>query len=505
MTDHAKDERLTELAARLGEKVQEIEAGLPAELLAAWRADLDKPEAILAKSVAGSLVLNILRDMQNDPSLNADDLIDRLIDMSLDARDQLITLLGVDPTSVVGKPAVILEGLIEARSGGLADLTVEAEVEQLRKDLKRRVKPRSRPLGTNLHLPADRVVSATLAACIPGNLQNDNHGFFAGYTISTKRGNKPHHTGEAEGVIGYADNPGEVIWQYAQSRGSMLAKLQLALWARVYHETDVTPGQFVEVSIVQLCDDLGYTRKKGGHRREHKIEVGKALKSTFELQIEAHGYINGQRYRMSGPLWSKGIQIESEELFDMVPVVVRFAPGDWFNTQEWRKLNAQVATVSAGALRLTTEKNDQPALFLACYFATLPRMDRNRATKRLKAHTLAEKSGLLKTYKKPGALQKAVEGALDRLIQVGVIKDYKLDTVDTCADPDDFDNPDTLAALAEDGTKKGKDWLNQIYTIEWPDEVVKTGSAIAEKREKHVKRRSAQVEKKAARQANSQT
>ena len=505
MADHAKDkERLAELAAKLDEKAQEIEAGLPAELLAAWHADMDNPEAILAKGAAGSVVLKILRDMQNDPSLNTDDLIDRLIDMSLDARDKLITLLqtaGIDPTSEVGKPAVILEGLIAARSGGLADLTVEEEVEQLRTNLKGRFN-RLRPLGKNLCLPADRVVSATMAAFIPGNLsENNNRGFFRGYTFSTRQGNKFHHTGEAEGVIGYADNPGEVIWQYVQRRGAMLAKLQLAFWARVYHETDVTPGQYVEMPIVQLCDDLGYKRHKGGHRREHKIEVGKALDSLFDLEIEAHGYINGKRYKMTGPLWSKGIKLESEELFDMVPVVVRFAPGDWFNIEEWRRLNGQVATMSAGALKLSTEKNDQAALFLACYFATLARMNGNEPSKRLKARTLAEKSGLVKTYKKPGALQKAVEGALGRLVEVGVIKDYPLDTVDTCADPNDFDNPETLATLAEDGSKKGKDWLNQVYIIKWPDEVVKNGPAIAEKREKHIKRRTAQAEAAATRRA----
>lgn len=509
MADHAKDkERLAELAAKLDEKAQAIEAGLPADLLAAWRADLDNPAAILAKGAAGSVILGMLRDMQDDPSLTADDLIDRFVDLSVNARDRLITLLqdaGIDPTSEVGKPAVMLKGLIDARSGGLADLTVEAEVEQLRTNLKRQFK-RSRPLGPKLHLPADRLVNATFAACLPGNLsQNGNRSFFAGYSFSTRRGNKLHHTGEAEGVIGYADNPGEVIWQYVQSRNAMLAKLQLALWARVYHETDVTPNQFIELTIVQLCDDLGYKRKKGGHRREHKIQVGKALESLFELQIEAFVFIEGKRHKMTGPLWSKGIQLESEELFDMVPVVVRFAPGDWFTTPEWRNLNRQVATVSAGALKLSTETNDQAALFLACYFATLARMNGNEPSKRLKARTLAEKSGVLKSYDRPGKRQKAVEGALDRLVDVGVIKDYTLDMVDTCADPDDFDNPDTLAALAEDGTKKGKDWLNQVYTITWPDEVVKTGAAIAEKREKHVKRRAAQVKKTEARRAKSQT
>jgi hypothetical protein len=77
---------------------------------------------------------------------------------------------------------------------------------------------------------------------------------------------------------------------------------------------------------------------------------------------------------------------------------VRFAPGDWFNTPAWRSLNKQVATVSAGALKLSTERNDQSALFLACYFSTLARMNGNRPNSRLRADTLAEKSGLKQTY-----------------------------------------------------------------------------------------------------------
>ena len=478
MTDHAKDERLTELIAKLDEKVQEIEAGLPADVRADWqRTFTDNPEfAALAKGVAGDLVLEFLRDIRNESALTTDDLIDRLVDRSVAARDQIIHLHGIPSSNTFGT----------------------AEIELLKKQVKRQLKTRRADrLPATLSIPADRVFKAVFDAHLPGGMKEtgDDKGFFAGYTFSTRRGRKEKYQGEAEGVIGYADNPGELIWKFAQSRGALIAKLQLALWARVYHENGATPGKFIELSIVQLCDDLGYKRKKGGHRREVKIEVGQALRSLFELQIEAHCQVKGQRHRLSGPLWAKSRQLESEELFEWVPVMVKLAPGDWFHTPEWRSLNRQVASVSAGALRLSTAKNDQAALYLACYFSTLARMNGNRPTKRLKAVTLAEKSGLIQTYTRPGRLQEAVEGALERLKEVGVIKEFVLDTIDRCADPDDLDDPDTLATLADDGVQTKKNWHNQVYVIEWPDDTVKTGLQIAEKRVKHQKKRTAIAKK----------
>lgn len=407
------------------------------------------------KLTTGESVINELRGFVADPTMTADQLVDRVFE-------------------IIDK---------------LASTNSDSERAELRAAVKRRLR-RSPALADFVNLPANPLVKGAFDALLPGNLTTETNsmGFFAAYSLSAQRRSKSQFSGAVEGVIGYTDNPGDAIWRYIQGRGAMMAKLQLALWARVYHETDATPGEYVEVSIVQLCDDLGYKRKKGGHRREVKIEVSRALRSLLELRIDARMQLDGRTCRISGPLWVEGLQVELEELFEWVPHVVRFAPGDWFHTPAWRAVNGQVATVSAGALKLSTDRNDQAAVFLACYFATLARMNRNRPTSRLSARTLAEKSGLAQTYTRPGRLREAVERALERLEEVGVIKQYTLDTVDTCADPDDLDNPETLATMADDGAKTKRQWLSQVYIIEWPDEVVRTGPAIAAKREQHVKR-----------------
>jgi hypothetical protein len=433
---------------------------------------LTLPEMLgIMQQFTGGLFLQELKNFAADPTITPDSFVDRLFEIVKN----------------------LLATADEALLNDLNELAIPLFNQNLA-DLKARVKQglRSRrpaPLPELLQLPADLIVKRSFEAFLPGNMtrETNNMGFFAAYSWGDKPGKRLH----TEGFIGYEDNPGEAVWKFTQTRGAMLAKLQLALWARTY-EANPNPGEDIELSIVQLCDDLGYKRKKGGHRRERKIEVGQALRCLWKLQVEARPVVQGKTVKLSGPLWAKGMQLDYEDLFDWVPCVVQFSVGRWFHQPTWRALNTQLATVSAGALLLSTEKGDQAAVFLACYFATLTRMNGNRPVSRLKAETLADQSGLRQTYTRPGRLQEAVERALDRLVDVGVVKRYRLDTADPCADPDDLGNPETLASLANDGAKVGRHWLRQVYEIEWPDKVIQSGAAIAKGKAQHAKRLNAQ-------------
>jgi hypothetical protein len=89
-------------------------------------------------------------------------------------------------------------------------------------------------------------------------------GFFGAYSYSWRSSKAKASASSVKGIVGYRDNPGEAIWDYTQHRGAMLSKLQLNLWARAYAETGARAGEYIELSIVQLCDDLGYKRKKAG-------------------------------------------------------------------------------------------------------------------------------------------------------------------------------------------------------------------------------------------------
>lgn len=411
---------------------------------------LTLPELLgLVRHFTGDLILNELRAFAADSTISPDEFVDRIFDIATD--------------------------LQKAHADQL-----RAEREKVKHALRSRQSRHVNPLPALLHLPADRIVKSTFDAFLPGNMKEKaGMGFFGAYSYSWR--SSPKNESGVKGVVGYRNNPGEAIWDYTQQRGAMLSKLQLSLWARAYAETGAKAGEFIELSMNQLCDDLGYKRKKGGHRRESKIEVSDALDCLWELEVEARGMVEGKEYKITGRLWNEGLRVEqTEDLFASIPYSVRFAPGDWFNSPAWRSLNKQVATVSAGALKLSTELKDRSALFLACYFSTLARMNHNRPVSRLRADTLAQKSGLAETYKgRPGRLQESIEKALDRLIEVEVVKNWRLDTVDPCADPDDLDNPETLATLADDGSKSKRNWLSQVYVIEWPDDVVGTGPAIA--------------------------
>ena len=443
------------------------------------------PELLgLVRRFTGDLILNELRAFAADSTMSPEEFIDSFFSI-------------VEKLQTKGDALALTDqgNLRTIQAVQLADL--KAEVEHA---LKSRQSRPIDPLPNVLRVPSDRILKSTWDAFLPGNLSETNDmGFFSAYSYSYPSSKK--NKSSAKGVVGYKKNPGEAIWDYTQKRGSMLSKLQLSLWARAYAETGARAGEFIELSMNQLCDDLGYKRKKGGHRLQSKIEVRDALNCLWELEVEARVIVKDKEYKITGRLWNEGLRVEqSEDLFESVPYSVRFAPGDWFNTRAWRRLNKQVASVSAGALKLSTERKDQSALFLACYFSTLARMNHNRPFSRLSANKLAQKSGLVETYKgRPGRLREAVERALDRLIEVGVIKEWRLDTVDPCADPDDLDNPETLATLADDGSLTKRNWLSQVYIIEWPDEVVKTGPAIAEGEAKAARRALAQ-----ARQASAQ-
>ena len=376
----------------------------------------------------------------------------------------------------------------------------EADVEKREKALKRR---RMGPIAPDgfLRGSSDRISKAMIESLTPGAMRQrdeiepalaalEGRGavststFWAAYPFENPNNGK----GDVYGAIGYKTNPGEAIWAMLQKNGAIAIKMQFVLWARAYTETNAEPGQVIRLSVNQLCDDLGYKRKKGAHKKENKQTAAKVFEMLTGQEIAGIFTHQGRSIRLRGPIWNRGLAAdESEDLFGWVPAMVSYAPGDWFSVPEWRAYNRNVAMTGEGILKLTGENKDKHAVFIAGYMATLARMNNYRA-KYLKVKTLLEKSGLwaADSNHNPGRMIDKLERALDRLIEVDVIKGWRYRTAgDAAIDPDNLDDPDTLAALADDGADPNE--RNRTIIIEWPDKLTRMGEVNAEKKQKHIK------------------
>lgn len=372
-------------------------------------------------------------------------------------------------------------------------------------ELKKAFKQRRGKLGPiapdgYLRIPSDRISKAMIESLTPGAMRQKSEiepelaalegrgavstsTFWAAYPFENLNKAK----GEVYGAIGYKANP-EAIWEMLQKNGAIAIKMHFVLWARAYSETNAKPNEYIQMSLTQLCDDLGYKRKKGAHKKENKQTAVSIYEMLTGQEIEGIFTHQGQSYRIRGPIWNRGLTVDkSEDLFGWIPSAVRYAPGDWFSIPEWRAYNRNVAMTGEGILKLTGENKDKHAVFIAGYIATLARMNNYRASY-LKVKTLLEKSGLWAADSKhdPGRMIDKLERALDRLIEVDVIKGWRYRTAgDAAIDPDNLDDPDTLAALADDGADP--DERNRTIIIEWPDKLTRMGEVNAEKKQKHIK------------------
>lgn len=379
------------------------------------------------------------------------------------------------------------------------------EAERLKREnaeLKKALKKRGKlgPIATEdgyLRLPADRLTKALIETQMPNAIKpREDIGpaldaleargpmptFWAAHTFETSS----KKSGDLYGAIGYMENPGEALWDAIRKNGALAIKMQYVLWARAYAETDAEPGQFIRMSINQLCDDLGYKRKKGAHKRENKREAGQFFEALMKQQMAAYYTApNGRTARLRGPIWSRGLTgDEYEDLYGAnqigdpqawIPSALSYAPGDWFNEPTWRASNRYVALAGEGLLKLTSENKDKYALMIGGYLAILARMNGYRRSA-IKAKTLLEKSGLWAADAKmhPGRMIGKMGTALDRLVEVEVIKCWQYKTADDPAiDYDNLDDPDTLAALADDGADPKE--RNRTIIIEWPDKLAELG------------------------------
>lgn len=331
----------------------------------------------------------------------------------------------------------------------------------------------------SLPLPADRLVKASFAALVPGAIvpRDDHDQLVAAYEYTTPKTTKER----ARILIGYLADRSDKLAQVIEAQGALCTKVQLALWARWCRSGE---KEKITYSIDDLLDDVGYKKKKRAHKTENRLAVGRALAALFDLEVDVEFDFQGRSANSTGPLWERGFSLDLRDNGKRVRGVIRYAPGEWFTASPaWRARNAQIAQVAPGILRLSNQERHRAAVFLGGYFATLARMNGNEHVT-LTGDTLAKMAGLKE--KKPGRLGESIERTLDQLVEVGVIKAWaNLSDGDPVEDPDDLDNPDTLAGLADDGLPDN--FRKRRIVITWPDMIADTAPEIAAKQQQHIK------------------
>jgi hypothetical protein len=123
------------------------------------------------------------------------------------------------------------------------------------------------------------------------------------------------------------------------------------------------------------------------------------------------------------------------------------------------------------------------------YLAILARMNGYRRC-RVGLRTILEKTGLwaVDRKKNPGRMRKKLEDALDRLIEVRVIKSWDITAsrAKEETDWDNFEDEQVLEKMAKP-TKWFRGWLKQVVVVDWPAAMKKREVILRERKARHTK------------------
>ncbi len=283
------------------------------------------------------------------------------------------------------------------------------------------------------------------------------------------------------GLVGYNVGIGESVFRFFQEKSALAVKAHFALWARADVETKANPEKLIKMSISQFCDDLGFKKKQRTHTIENKQRAMQVLEALTSAElIVLWQDPKGKVHRTKGNIWQRGL---SDEIISGVssftnenndkkiekhinPNTFSYRPGAFFEDSEWRKFNDYVGLVGQGLLKLGIDNKDKAAVLIGGYIAFLARIE-NYDRKPLKLTTIIENTGdLLTGYidrREAAILETVVENALDRLMEVKVLKGYEW-VYDESLKPSDSDKTLRMGEL-----------LARRIKLSFPDTLVEAG------------------------------
>jgi hypothetical protein len=304
------------------------------------------------------------------------------------------------------------------------------------------------------------------------------------------------------GLVGYDADTCESVFRFFQEKSALAVKAHFALWARAYRETKADPDKLIEMTISQFCDDLGFTKKKRAHTLENKQRALQILETLTSAELIVRWYDpKGDLNRRKGNVWNRGSSNEKlsnkndlhggnktsimEKFWD--PKTFSYRPGDFFKDSSWQKYNVYVGLFGSGFLKLGVNNKDKAAVLIGGYIAFLARIENYNREGSLKLTTIIENTGdLLTVYidrREAAMLETVVENALDRLMEVKVLKGYEW-VYDESLKPSDSDKTLRMGEL-----------LARRIKLSFPDTLVETGKEHLRIEASHRKKAAARKEK----------
>jgi hypothetical protein len=234
------------------------------------------------------------------------------------------------------------------------------------------------------------------------------------------------------GMIGFADDPGEAVWETLVERGALAVQAHFVLWARALQQQGPEPNDWITLTTNDFCDDLGFSRLPGerGHHPERRREAHRVFKLLTKIELHALYFNKKQKpaRMLNGGIWVAGLyeqrQIaEAPEPELWVPAWFRYQPGDWFHDKQWREWNRHVGIISRGFLGLNAGNRDKWAVLVGGYLGSRAPVN-DYAPLTVKVETICEATGMAAVYvpnHKTAEMLDKLERSLDRLEAVGVL------------------------------------------------------------------------------------
>lgn len=271
--------------------------------------------------------------------------------------------------------------------------------------------------------------------------------------------------GKAAVGLSVADEVTLGIWREVGKHGAMAVKAHLLLWT-YYLEARERRESLVALHMNDACRFLGIQpHPRGGYRARDRQKALETLNLVLRMAVDLglsprrKGKKEVKPY-IRGALWDRyEAGTRYHDLFGEDPLLIVYRPS--VLAEQLRENYQMIAQVGRPLLELHA-KNDQWAILLGTYFATLDRVNRYKARPaRVRVYTALERCGLLTDWylNHPLQAEEKFHRAMNTLQERGVIELWTLNDTGLREVPPDDDSPLPPGAV---------DFFRRVVTVQFP-------------------------------------